>query len=40
MYQGGEQCQLTIEPMHAATQPLQNEAAAYYREAFQVEPLA
>ena len=40
MYQGGEQCQLTMEPMHSASQPLPNEAVAFYRQAFRIEPLA
>ncbi len=39
-YQGGEQCQLTIDPMHAASKPLADEAVNFYRQAFRVEPLA
>jgi len=39
-YQTGERCQITMDPMRPATQPLPNEAAAFYRQAFRMEPMA
>ncbi len=40
VYQTGEKCQITLDPMRPATQPLPNEVIRFYREIFRVEPLA
>ena len=39
LYQGGEQCQLTLLPMRPAARPLAEEAAGAYRAVFRTEPL-
>jgi hypothetical protein len=39
VYQGGEQCQLSLLPMRAATRSLPDDALNIYREVFKAEPL-
>lgn len=39
VYQGGEQCQLSLLPMRTATRSLSDEALSAFRELFKTEPL-